>query len=406
MKSLLFAGTIALCLIVSCKKNSIPAPPLVTGDLSPTISSFSPETGYQGTPVEITGSHFDTSASNIQVAFNGIVATIYAINDSNILVFVPAGAVSGKISVTKGAGKAFSSDNFTLLTGGSWVQKQSMVGQDSSLGRYVGIGFSIGNKGYMGMGTDGNINFYSDLNEYDPATGLWTPKANIGFGFAVGVCMVINNIAYVGIGLTGTVTYTNAFYAYDPVADTWTRKADFPGASRAAAFGIGLGNIGLVGFGVNQQNGLSYQDIWVYDPTMDSWTQKANFPGVLTPSFPIGFTLDNKTAYIGGTVTEYDENVNIWYQYDPVADTWTIKNARPGSQYYELDNAMVINGTGYIMGGTQNWMYQPVSDTWVQVPFFGQRVGGSAFVIGNAGYFGLGSGIPGNVHLDLWQFTP
>jgi N-acetylneuraminic acid mutarotase len=409
MKFLRVGSALALCLFVSCKKNVIPGKGTPPGDLSPEIVSFSPETGSPGIPVEITGMHFDSVAANLIVSFNGVPGKIYWTTDSDLAVFVPQGAISGKISITKGGNRAFSSDNFTILTGGSWVQKQSMPARDSANGRIEGIGFSIGNKGYMGLGMGNDLTVYSDLNEYDPSTGTWTPKSSLSIPLSWPVCMVINNIAYVGIGniqgFGNSNGNTNAFFAYDPVADTWARKADFPGVLRFGALGMAVGNKGFVGFGYGSTGAL--RDFWSYDPATDSWIQKADFPGVLIPEDPLGFTLDNQTAYIGGYVSEYDEGVNLWYQYDPVADIWTTKNPRPGTNPLGINSALVINGTGYVMGGgVENWMYQPASDSWTQVPFFGQRSGGSTFVIGNSGYYGLGSGIPGNDHVDLWQFTP
>jgi N-acetylneuraminic acid mutarotase len=409
MKCTLWGSALALCLIISCKKSVTPGQSTSSGNQAPEISSISPETGSPGIPVEITGMHFDSVAANLIVAFNGVPAAIYWTTDSELAVFVPQGATSGKISITKDGNKAFSSDNFTILTGGSWVQKQGMPDQDSANGRIECIGFSIGNKGYMGMGMGNDLTVYSDLNEYDPSTGTWTPKSSLSMTLAWPVCMVINNIAYVGIGnnqgFGNSNGNTNAFFAYDPVADTWTRKADFPGVLRFGALGIAVGNQGIVGFGYGPNGSL--RDIWSYDPATDSWIQKADFPGVLIPEDPLGFTLDNQTAYIGGYVYEYDEGVNLWYQYDPVADSWTTKNPRPGTNPLGINSALVINGTGYVMGGgVENWMYQPASDSWAQVPFFGQRGGGSVFAIGNSGYYGLGTGIPGNAHVDLWQFTP
>ena len=407
MKCTGWGVALALCLIISCKKSATHGPSTSSGDQSPEITSISPETGSPGIPVEIMGRHFDSVAANLIVAFNGVPAPSYWTTDSELAVFVPQGAITGKISITKGGSRAFSSDNFTILTGGSWVQKQNMPDPDSANGRMQTIGFSIGNKGYMGMGMGNDLTIYSDLNEYDPSTGTWTPKASLSIPLAWPVCIVINNIAYVGIGNTQPGA-TNAFFAYDPATDTWTRKADFPGGPRFGALGIAIGNKGIVGFGYGNTcpNGAC-RDIWSYDPAADSWIQKADFPGVVVPEVPLGFTLDSQTAYIGGYTYEYDEGVNLWYQYDPVADTWTIKNPRPGTNPLTITSALVINGTGYVMGGgVENWKYQPATDSWTQVPFFAQRGDGSVFAIGNSGYYGLGDGIPGNAHVDLWQFTP
>ena len=78
----------------------------------PGIATFTPARGPIGTPVTITGSNF-TGAT--QVAFNGVAATSFTINsDTQIYAIVPAGALSGKISVTTPTGTAVSASDFVI----------------------------------------------------------------------------------------------------------------------------------------------------------------------------------------------------------------------------------------------------------------------------------------------------
>jgi N-acetylneuraminic acid mutarotase len=346
MKSRLFITALAISLILSCKKNSPSSNPPVIVNQTPEITDFEPKTGAPGIPVHIWGQYFDDSASNLSVEFNGTQAAIYSTDEQNMYVYVPPGATTGKISISRSGMTGVSTDIFTALSGNHWVQKRGIPGADSANGRFVGIGFSVGNKGYMGLGDGNDGTFYSNLFQYDPVTDGWTQAANCPMAFAVAICMVINNIAYVGLGQTQINVNSNAMFAYDPATNTWTRKADFPGPGRALSLGITIGNIGLVGFGVDSLgNGLS--DIWLYNPATDSWTQKKNFSVALPPLWPAGFSLDNKTALVTGT--NYYQNgpafINFLYQYDPVADTWTQMQSRPG---YPMPQAstMIINGNG------------------------------------------------------------
>ena len=59
---------------------------------------------------------------------------------------------------------------------GLWTQKADFGGA----ARSGAVGFSIGNKGYMGTGVSGNTKF-NDFWEYDPETNVWTQKANVTF---------------------------------------------------------------------------------------------------------------------------------------------------------------------------------------------------------------------------------
>ena len=78
----------------------------------PVVKTFSPTSGPVGTAVTITGTSF-TGATN--VTFGGVAATSYSvINDQQVDALVPAGAVTGKITITTPGGTGISSTSFTV----------------------------------------------------------------------------------------------------------------------------------------------------------------------------------------------------------------------------------------------------------------------------------------------------
>ncbi|MES2388879.1 MAG: IPT/TIG domain-containing protein [Bacteroidota bacterium] len=79
---------------------------------APVISSFTPNKGYVGTPVTISGSNFVSVSS---VKFNGVTAAFTLVNAGSISTNVPAGATTGRITVTTPGGTAQSSSNFTVI---------------------------------------------------------------------------------------------------------------------------------------------------------------------------------------------------------------------------------------------------------------------------------------------------
>ena len=82
----------------------------------PVITSFSPTSAGFGATVTITGTGFDTTPGNNIVKFNGIQATITGTpTATSISVLVPAGAVTGSITVVVGGQTAASPTNFTLV---------------------------------------------------------------------------------------------------------------------------------------------------------------------------------------------------------------------------------------------------------------------------------------------------
>ncbi|MCB0633418.1 MAG: DUF3500 domain-containing protein [Saprospiraceae bacterium] len=104
--SLVFFCTIML---ISCQKDEVE--PV---DDPPTITGFSPTSGSEGTIVTITGTNFGTSTTGISLYFNGVVATVSSVSETEIVAAVPDGASTGPISVVVGDESASSTDDFTV----------------------------------------------------------------------------------------------------------------------------------------------------------------------------------------------------------------------------------------------------------------------------------------------------
>lgn len=83
------------------------------GGTPPVITAFDPASGAAGTAVTIGGSNF-TGATN--VAFNGVAATFSNVTETSLSATVPAGALSGPISVSTPAGLATSTNSFLVPT--------------------------------------------------------------------------------------------------------------------------------------------------------------------------------------------------------------------------------------------------------------------------------------------------
>nr|NIR47425.1 DNRLRE domain-containing protein [candidate division KSB1 bacterium]NIR69995.1 DNRLRE domain-containing protein [candidate division KSB1 bacterium]NIS23018.1 DNRLRE domain-containing protein [candidate division KSB1 bacterium]NIT69876.1 DNRLRE domain-containing protein [candidate division KSB1 bacterium]NIU23525.1 DNRLRE domain-containing protein [candidate division KSB1 bacterium] len=85
----------------------------------PTVTSFTPTEGSDGTEVTVSGTNF-SAATN--VAFNGTSATSFIVDaDNKLRTEVPSGATTGPISVTNSAGTATSVDDFTVTAGSGTI---------------------------------------------------------------------------------------------------------------------------------------------------------------------------------------------------------------------------------------------------------------------------------------------
>ncbi len=88
--------------------------------------------------------------------------------------------------------------NTTSQAGNAWVQKTNVGG----LARYGAVGFSIGGKGYIGLGNPASgPGFANDFWEYDTTSNAWTQKANFGGAGRQGaVGFSIDSKGYIGTG--------------------------------------------------------------------------------------------------------------------------------------------------------------------------------------------------------------
>ena len=301
----------------------------------------------------------------------------------------------------------------TFLQVKDWMQKADFEGN----GRWHGVGFSIGDKGYVTSGFDGYPAPLHDLWKYDPKTDTWSQRADFpGGGRLNGVSFSIGDKGYFGTGTmwdqeSEMVVRQNDFWEYDPEENLWTRLNDFGGTARHSAVGFSIGNKGYVGTGYDD-NSSRLKDFWEYDPETDSWARISDFPGQGRVS-AFGIPIGNK-GYVGTGLAGLYEN-DFW-EYNPQTDTWTQKTDYPGeglvgSVGFTIEGKIYL-GTGDAGGinPTEDfWEYDPQTDSWTQAADFegGLRRFGFGFSINGQGYLGAGhDGNPGNYESDFWEFNP
>jgi hypothetical protein len=193
----------------------------------------------------------------------------------------------------------------------TWTQKASIPIETIAVGFNT---FSIGNKGYF----ESILGFW----EWDQETNVWTKKSDYP-GKASDVSFSIGNKGYVGLGYDYVAkNYTNEFWEWDQETDIWTRKTGFGGISRIEVFGFSIGNKGYIGTGLSDlyTSNNTYNDLWEWDQTTDVWTKKADFGGATRRSAN-GFSIGNK-GYIGlGTTGTTDKFYQDFWEYDPSLTT-------------------------------------------------------------------------------------
>ena len=87
----------------------------VAGTSVLSIGSVSTNSGAPGSSIVITGSGFNTIASQNTVTFNGVAGVVIYASGNRIVVTIPDGASTGSLEVTTPTGSATSSTPFTVV---------------------------------------------------------------------------------------------------------------------------------------------------------------------------------------------------------------------------------------------------------------------------------------------------
>ena len=249
----------------------------------------------------------------------------------------------------------------------AWTQKADFPGP----GRYQAVGFSIAGKGYIGTGGAG-LTFpftplYNDFWQYDPGNNTWAQKANFGGvsrGAAVGFS--IGNKGYIGTGFNDNTFFQKDFWEYDPSNDQWIQKADFAGTERCDATGFSIGNKGYIGTGGNYSSSIVlFKDFWEYDPANDQWAQRANFGGV-GRSLAVGFSI-GPNGYIGTGGNFNNASYPDFWEYSPSNNKW-VKKANFGGATRWLAVGFSIGNKGFIGTGGNAAFSPDFKDLWEYTP--------------------------------------
>jgi len=157
---------------------------------------------------------------------------------------------------------------------------------------------SIDGKIYVVGGTIVQNNAYvqvNNLDEYDPATDTWTPKAPMHYA-RQGVAVAVSNGHIFAIGGLGDVGADSAVEEYDPAANTWTTRAALPHARRSAgAFGWN-GNVIVYG-GI--EGGTFIKETEEYNPTFNGWSPRQD---MLRLRYAFGYASIGPSCYCFGGV--------------------------------------------------------------------------------------------------------
>jgi N-acetylneuraminic acid mutarotase len=261
----------------------------------------------------------------------------------------------------------------------SWMQLDSMP--ETCLIRTGAVAFSIGNKGYYGLGYSGKTGvdstqykYLNDFWEFDPSKpkgSMWTQMTDYpvgGIEGATGFGDNVNNIGYVIDGIDDMVE--NATYTFDPnigTTGTWTKlygaNNEFPGYGRYYGMSFTIDNKTYVLGGINS-NGEYLYDFFVFNPSANNWS-KLNFikNELNNESFDDDYTMQRKSGstfvlngkgyltlgYKGGVL------IDTW-EYNPNDDRWTRKTAFESTKR-TMANGFTLSNRAFVCFGRNSSSY-------------------------------------------------
>ena len=124
----------------------------------------------------------------------------------------------------------------------SWIQIED-AGEE---GRLDGLAFSIGDKGYFGLGSE-SLENKKDFWEYDLQTQSWSQRTDFSgdLDSPISIGFAINEKGY--------VAGQNEFWEYNPQTNCWLQRASISNAD----IGFSIGNRGFI---------IRGKECWEYIP--------------------------------------------------------------------------------------------------------------------------------------------
>jgi N-acetylneuraminic acid mutarotase len=159
----------------------------------------------------------------------------------------------------------------------------------------------------------------STVEQYDPATDTWTTKAEMPTARNAPSASVVSGRIYVIGGAPGGGQWFHGLSTveeYDPATDTWAPKADMPTARLLFSTSVVKGRVYAIGGYTDGLNGR-FSTVEEYDPAKDSWAPKADMPtarNMLTTS-----VVNGKIYAVGGSIGSVLLNVATVEEYDPIS---------------------------------------------------------------------------------------
>ena len=294
-----------------------------------------------------------------------------------------------------------------LMTGqATWLQLESVPAD----GQFWAAATGNSTHGYAGTGRPmfSSLSPTSQMFAYELATNTWSSIPDYPAGVREGMTgFTIGERIFFAFG-SPFIQFTKTVYEYLPASNEWLQHPDVPGIGFAFSHGFVIGDT----FYIGPENGTN--QVYAFSGTTNTWSTVASFPGEDRRA-QCTFSANGK-GYLGMGAGVFGGVYGDWWEYDPLADTWT--QVHEMFPFSDQSSATAVDGVGYLfnvggsgLGGKALYSYDQDGDEWnFESNLTTDRIAnGSLFTIADQGFlvFGEQTTSSGNFPSNqLWQFTP
>ena len=226
----------------------------------------------------------------------------------------------------------------------------------------------------------------STVEEYDPQTNTWRPRADMPTPREYPKVAVVDGIIYVFGGSSGkdnkieNLKFPVRVEAYNPKTNRWIRKKDMPVSRINFGLGVVAGKVyligGATGFGGGHKQRMDRVD--VYNPSADLWGTALNMP---TRRGPGDVAVINNRLYVMGGAgwppAGAGPHLKIIEEYDPISRQWQQKPDM--LDLISRFSTVVVRDEIYLIGGFHPLIgpreylatvdvYHPRTEAWDTIP--------------------------------------
>lgn len=188
-------------------------------------------------------------------------------------------------------------------------------------------------------------------------------------------------------------------------AQTWEEKTAHPGDGKHHPVTFSIDSMAYLLTGSTDTDAVT-KDFYQYDPVADSWTTLPDFPGDAR-SYAYGAATEDK-AYIGFGASEFAYLDDLW-EYDPATGDWTELASCPcagrAHPAFVIQDQRIFVGLGNNPTNMKDWWeYNIATDTWRELTDLPGPTRHHPFYFAAGGYVFAGLGHGASIYKDWYRW--